>query len=280
MNQPTADLDLLSINQATTKIQWTLKEAINGYQEQGIHGISIWRDKLAEYGVEQASRHLINANMTVTGLCRGGMFTASTPKLRQVSIDETLMAVDEAAAINAQCLVIVAGGLANGSKNIVQAREQITEALLKVLPYARSANIPIAIEPLHPMYAADRSCINTMEQANDLCDLLGSGVGIAVDVYHVWWDPKLEEQIKRAGKERILGFHICDWRVPTRDLLLDRAMMGDGVIDIAGIHKMVRDVGYTGYSEVEIFSNEWWSKPAFNVVSTCKERYLEMMLKA
>jgi len=273
------NLELLSINQATTKIQWSLKQAINGYSEQGVKGIAVWRDKLSEYGVKEASRHLSGSNMTVTGLCRGGMFTASTAKLRQESIDETFTAVDEAAAINAQCLVIVAGGLADKSKNLIKAREQIAEALLKVVPYARAANIPVAIEPLHPMYAADRACINTMEQANDLCDLIGEGVGIAVDVYHVWWDPKLQEQIERAGKERILGFHICDWRVPTRDLLLDRAMMGDGVIDIAAIHKMVRDVGYTGFSEVEIFSNEWWSQPAELVVSTCKARYLEMMRK-
>jgi len=143
------------------------------------------------------------------------------------------------------------------------------------LPYARAASVPLAIEPLHPMYAADRACINTLAQANDLCDALGEGVGVAVDVYHLWWDPALEREIARAGrKRRILAYHICDWLVPTRDLLLDRGMMGDGVVDLPRVRSWVEAAGYDGFLEVEIFSRDhWWQRPGEEVLATCIERY-------
>ena len=149
----------------------------------------------------------------------------------------------------------------------------VRDGIAAVLPHARASNIPLAIEPLHPMYAADRACVNTLEQALDMCDHLGEGVGVAVDVYHVWWDPKLEAQIKRAGK-RILAYHICDWLVPTRDLLLDRGMMGDGVIDLQGFRRMIEAAGYFGPQEVEIFSAEnWWKRDPDEVLEICVERY-------
>jgi sugar phosphate isomerase/epimerase len=264
----------LSINQATTRPQWTLEQAIAGYARHGVQGIAVWRDKLAECGVKTAAAALKAAGMTVTGLCRGGMFPAPDKAGRQAAIDDNKRAVDEAAAIGAQCLVLIAGGLAKGSKDIAGARRQVRDGIAALLPYARAAKVPLAIEPLHPMYAADRACLNTMAQANDLCDELGEGLGIAVDVYHVWWDPDLEREIRRAGKARILGFHVCDWLVPTADLLLDRGMMGDGVIDIPRIRGWVEGVGYDGFAEVEIFSaNNWWKRDPDEVVRTCIERH-------
>jgi sugar phosphate isomerase/epimerase len=267
-------IEWLSINQATTRAQWTLEQAIAGYAKQGVRGIAVLRDKLVECGVPRAATALRAAGMTVTGLCRGGMFPAADRAGRQAAIDDNRRAVDEAVAIGAQCLVLVVGGLAPGSKDIAGARSQVRDGIAAMLPYARSAGMPVAIEPLHPMYAADRACVNTMKQANDLCDELGDGLGIAVDVYHVWWDPELEREIRRAGKQRILAFHVCDWLVPTADLLLDRGMMGDGVIDIRRIRGWVEEAGYDGFAEVEIFSaNNWWKRDPEEVVRVCAERH-------
>jgi sugar phosphate isomerase/epimerase len=168
------------------------------------------------------------------------------------------------------------GGLPGDSHDIGAAREMVVDGLAAILPHARASRMPLAIEPLHPMYAADRSCMNTLEQALDLCDLLGDGVGVAIDVYHVWWDPKLNEQIMRAGAGgRILAHHICDWLVPTHDLLLDRGMMGDGVIDLRSIRSLIESAGYHGPQEVEIFSAQnWWKRPGEEVLATCVERFL------
>ncbi|MAG98493.1 MAG: endonuclease [Rhodospirillaceae bacterium] len=261
----------LSINQATT-MPWSLAQAIEGYARAGVPAISVWRDKLAEMGVEPAVRHLGEAGLVVTGLCRGGMFPAADAAGRQAALDDNRRAVDEAAAIGARGLILVVGGLPEGSKDLAGAREQVHDGLAELLPYAREVGIPMAIEPLHPMYAADRACVNTLGQANDLCDQLGPGIGVAVDVYHLWWDPDLERQIARAG-ERILAFHVCDWLVPTRDLLLDRGMMGDGVIDIPKIRGWVEAAGYRDFCEVEIFSERnWWQRDPDEVVATCIER--------
>ncbi|MBL6929600.1 MAG: sugar phosphate isomerase/epimerase [Rhodospirillales bacterium] len=266
----------LSINQATTRKQWTLRQAIEGYARHDVRGIAVWRDKLDECGVDEAARLLSDHGMAVTGLCRGGMFPAADKAGLQAAIDDNLRAVDEAVAIGAQCLVLVCGGLPDESKDIVGARAMIRDGIAAIAPHARAAGMPLAIEPLHPMYAADRACINSMEQANDLCDELGAGVGIAVDVYHVWWDPYLKREIDRAAKadpQRLLAFHICDWLSPTTDILVDRGMMGDGVIDITEFRSMMEDVGYEGYAEVEIFSTRWWNTDPDEVVVTCIERH-------
>ncbi|MBT5649168.1 MAG: sugar phosphate isomerase/epimerase [Rhodospirillaceae bacterium] len=267
------DRKKLAINQATTMTQWTLREAIEGYATKDIRGISVWRDKLAECGVDEAARILKDNNMTVTGLCRGGMFPANDDAGRQAALDDNHRAVDEAAAIGAQCLVMVCGGLPDGSKDMIDTRKQVADGLAAMLPYAIDAGVAVAIEPLHPMTAADRACVNTLEHALDLCDALGDGIGVAVDCYHVWWDPKLEEQIARAGN-RILGFHVCDWLVPTVDLVWDRGMMGDGGIDIPRIRGWVENAGYRGFNEVEIFSERnWWKRDPTEVVDTCIDRY-------
>ena len=262
----------LSLNTATVREQWTLAECIDGCVRHGIAGIAPWRDKLHEMGVSNAARAFRSAGLEVSGLCRGGWFTAEGA-LTPAVIDDNRRAVDEAAEIGAACLVMVVGGMPEGSRNLADARAIVEEGLAVTLDYARPASVPIAIEPLHPMYAADRGCVNTLGQALDLCDRLGPGIGCALDLYHVWWDPELPEQIARAGRERLLAFHMCDWLVPTRHLLTDRGMMGDGVIDIRGIRTLVEAQGFTGLNEVEIFSAaNWWQRDGDEVLAVMVER--------
>jgi len=272
------DPALLSLNTATTRKRWGLAQAIEGCARHGIRGVAPWRDLLQAMGVDAAARAIRAHGLTVTGLCRGGMFPAADAAGRKAALDDNRRAIDEAHALDAQCLVLVAGGLPAGSKDIADARLQVRDGIAQVLPYARQAGVPLAIEPLHPMYAADRACINTLAQALDLCDVLDpgreGGIGVAVDVYHLWWDPQLETQIARAGRDRIHAFHICDWLIPTRDLLNDRGMMGDGVIDIRRIRGWVERAGYSGLHEVEIFSElDWWQRDPDEVLSVCKERH-------
>jgi sugar phosphate isomerase/epimerase len=266
----------MSINLATVRPQYTMAQAVDACLTQGITAIAPWRDQVQATGLREAASIVRTNNMRVTGLCRGGMFPAADNAGLAAAIDDNKRAIDEAAAIQADCLVLVVGGLPKGSRNLPAAREMVADGLAAILPYARENLMPLAIEPLHPMYAADRACINTLEQALDVCDLLGDGVGVAIDVYHVWWDPKLYTQIARAGaKGRILAHHICDWLVPTRDLLLDRGMMGDGVIDLRAIRIAMEKAGYRGPQEVEIFSSEnWWKRPGEEVLATCAERFL------
>ena len=224
----------LSINTATLRRQWSLPQIIEGVARAGINGISPWRDQIAACGLAKAARQIRLHGLTVTGLCRGGMFTGETAPDRRAALDANRRAVDEAAELGAACLVLVVGGLADGSRDIAAARGQVYDGLHELRDYALKAAVPLGIEPLHPIYAADRACVNTLSQANDLCDKLGDGVGIVLDTYHVWWDPDLARQIARAGK-RLLAYHVSDWLVPTRDLLNDRGMMGDGVIDFRSV---------------------------------------------
>jgi sugar phosphate isomerase/epimerase len=273
------DSALLSLNTATTRGKWGLAEAIEGCARHGIRGIAPWRDLLHAMGVDAAARAIRAHGLTVTGLCRGGMFPGANDAERRANIDDNLRAIDEAHALQAQCLILVVGGLPRGSKDLAAAREQVKQGIAAILPRAHEAGVPVAIEPLHPMYAADRACVNTLDQALDLCDALDPrrtlGLGVAVDVYHCWWDPRLESAIGRAG-DRILAHHICDWLVPTRDLLNDRGMMGDGVIDLPRIRSWVERAGYRGYTEVEIFSVlDWWRRDPDEVLRVCQQRHLE-----
>jgi len=263
----------LAINQATTK-GWSLEQAIEGYARHGVRGIAVWRDKLAELGLARAADMLKVHDMTVTGICRAGLLPEAEggwPAAR----DDNKRAIDEAAALGARCLIVVAGGLPKGSKDLAGAQAAVIDGLAGLLEHARAAKVALALEPLHPMFAADRACVNTLSHANDLCDALGPGIGVAVDVYHVWWDPNLEREIARAGAaKRLLAFHVCDWLVPTTDLLLDRGMMGDGVIDIRKIRGWMEAAGYNGMCEAEIFSaRNWWQRPCDEVVRTCVERH-------
>ena len=275
MRDFSSDTRLLALNTATVGAQWNLEQCIDGCIRHGIGGIAPWRDKLDACGADKAARMIRDAGLRVTGLCRGGMFPAATPAERAAALDDNRKAIDDAATIGAECVILVVGGLPDGSRDIASARQQVQDGIAGVLEHARAANVPLAIEPLHPMYAADRACVNTLKQANDMCDALGEGVGVAVDIYHVWWDPELKAEVARAGAAgRILGFHVCDWLVPTSDLLLDRGMMGDGVIDIPKIRGWVEAAGYDGCSEVEIFSqNNWWQRDADEVLATCIERH-------
>ncbi|HEX2888798.1 sugar phosphate isomerase/epimerase family protein [Vineibacter terrae] len=265
--------DLLSLNTATVRERWTLPQIIEGCARHGIRAIAPWRDQVAACGLEAAARLIRTHGLRVNGYCRGGMFPAADAAGRAAAIADNRRAVDEALALGAECLILVVGGLPAGSKDIAGARRQVQDGIAALLEHARPQGLKLAIEPLHPMYAADRACVNTLAQANDLCDALGEGVGVAVDVYHVWWDPALEREIARAGR-RILGFHVCDWLVPTTDMLLDRGMMGDGVIDIPRIRGWVEAAGYADCVEVEIFSaRNWWQRNPDEVLQTVRERY-------
>jgi sugar phosphate isomerase/epimerase len=268
-------LDGLSINLATVRAQYNLGEAVEACVRHGIRSIDPWRDQVAAFGLAESARVIKHNGMRLTGYCRGGMFPAADAKGRAAATDDNKRAIDEAATLGADCLVLVCGGLPSGSRDISAARRMVADGIAAILPHARAAKMPLAIEPLHPMYAADRNCINTLGQALDLCEELGDGVGVAIDVYHVWWDPDLAAQIARAGREkRIFAHHICDWLVPTRDLLNDRGMMGDGAIDLKGFRALIESAGFYGPQEVEIFSTEnWWKRPGDEVIRTCIERY-------
>jgi sugar phosphate isomerase/epimerase len=280
--EPMQGIEKLSINTATTRAQFDLPAAVQAYAEAGVRGIAPWRDLVQATGAAEARRLFDSEGMTVSGLCRGGMFPAPDAAGRQAVIDDNRLAIEEAATIGAACLVLVCGGLPAGSKDIAGARSMVVDGIGAVLDDARAAGVPLAIEPLHPMYAADRNCVNTLGQALDICDRLdpdrASGLGVAIDVYHVWWDPALIGQIRRTGRDRLLAFHICDWLVPTRDILTDRGMMGDGVIDIPAIRAEVEAQGYDGLNEVEIFSSaNWWLQPGEAVVQACIERHARVV---
>jgi sugar phosphate isomerase/epimerase len=274
------DPALLSLNTATVREKWSLREIIAGCARHRIAAISPWRDQLAQLGAKEAAKMIRDHGLTVTGLCRGGMFPAADRQGRRAAIDDNRRAIDDAAILEARCLVLVVGGLPPASKDLPGAREMVRDGLGEVLEHARSAGVPLAIEPMHPMYCADRGCVNTLAQALDLCDELGSGsnsrgsLGVVVDVYHVWWDPQLRAQIERAGDKRLLAYHICDWLVPTTDLLLDRGMMGDGVIDLPLVRAWMGAAGYRGFHEVEIFSSRnWWKRDPDEVLMLCRERH-------
>jgi sugar phosphate isomerase/epimerase len=267
------DLSRVAINQATTRLQWDFRQSVEGYARHGVRRVAVWRDKMAACGLAEARRLLDDHGLTVTGLNRAGPLTAPDAAGRRAALDDARRAIDEAAAIRAACLLVLTGSLPEGSKDLVGTRARVRDALAELVPDARAAGVRLGLEPLHPMVAADRSCLSTLGQANSLCDGLGPALGLVVDVYHVWWDPRLEREINRAGPERLLGFHVSDWLVPTRDPVFDRGMMGDGVIDIPAIRRLVEAVGYDGAVEVEIFSDrDWWRRDPDEVVRIALER--------
>ena len=283
MRELSGDVRHLSINAATARKQLTLPALIEACARRGIGAIGPWRDQIQAVGLVQVARQVRDAGLTLTGYCRGGFFPAVDAAGLSGALEDNRRAVDEAKALGASCLVLVAGALpgalagAPAHKDMGLVRAQVRHGIAATLEHARSVGLPLAIEPLHPMQAADRACINTLEQALDICDALDPGrsgaLGVALDVYHTWWDPKLADQIARAGRERLLAYHVCDWLVPTRDLVNDRGMMGDGIIELKKIRGLVEAAGYAGHVEVEIFSQAWWSRPADELLDTCVERY-------
>ena len=273
----------LSLNTATVRKQWKLDRIIDECARRGIRAISPWRDQVAAVGLERIAKQLRDTGTELSGYCRGGFFPAADAAGLKAALDDNRKAIDEAKTMNAPCLVLVVGALPGALegkaayKDLARARGEVRDGIGVSLEYAKSVGMPLAIEPLHPMQAADRACVNTLEQALDLCDELDPGrsgmLGVACDVYHVWWDSKLQAQITRAGEKRLLAFHVCDWLTPTRDLLNDRGMMGDGVIELKRLREWVEAAGFEGRCEVEIFSEHWWAKPGEEVLDTVIERH-------
>lgn len=272
---PLTDLSRCAIHTITTK-RWSLAQCIAGYAAAGIGGISVWRDAIpGAGGPAAAGRMLRDAGISVPALVRGGFFPAFDAAARQQAIDINKTCVDEAAAIGADMIVLVCGAVPG--MPLPEARKQTADGLAAVLPYAAAANVKLAIEPLHPMYAADRSCVNRMAEARQLCQKLASPfLGIAADVYHIWWDPDLEREISLAGKQKTLfGFHVCDWKVHTTHPLNDRGLMGDGCIDIRTIRGWVESAGFRGFNEVEVFSDTYWALDPDAYLARIRQAYLD-----
>jgi sugar phosphate isomerase/epimerase len=269
-----ADIQRLSLNQATTQ-NWSVKEAIEGCVRHGIPSIALWRHKIHEAGLKQSSQLVRDAGLHVSSVCRGGMFPAPSAEERQRKLEDNHRAVDECAELQADSLVLVVG--ASSDMSIAHAREMVEDSLAALVPYARERGVRLGLEPLHPMYAGDRSVLNTIDQAWRLASSYSpEEVGLILDTFHIWWDPCVFEQIARA-QGRIYGFHVCDWLVPIPDMLLGRGMMGDGVIDNRSLREAVDKAGYTGPIEVEIFNQTIWDAPGDEVLAQVVERFTSLV---
>lgn len=267
------NLQRLCVHTITTK-PLSIEEAAVAYAKEHIPGITVWRDALEGRDIAATGRMLRDNGLEIVSLCRGGFFPHTTSKDRKDAIEDNLRAIDEAKALGAPLIVLVCG--AAPGQPLETSRRQIAEGIAAIAPHAASAGIKLAIEPLHPMYADTRSAINTLTQANDMAKEIASPhVGVAVDVYHLWWDPALQQEIIRCGEQQhLFAFHICDWRMPTRDLLLDRGLMGEGCIPVPLISSWVEAAGFTGYHEVEIFSTEYWAGDQQQFLQKIKHAYL------
>ncbi len=252
------NLDRLALHSITTK-PWDLEIAVRMYREAGVRGISIWREAYEHRGAEKAKKLVQSVGLHVVSLVRGGFFVHPEPDERRLRIEKNIELIREASVLGAPHIVLVCG--AHRNVHIDEARQQVEEGIASIVPYAEKEGVRLAIEPLHPMYAGDRSVINTLSEALDLCDVLRSTyLGVAVDVYHVWWDPALMGQIARAGaSSRLFAFHVCDWKTPLDDMLEDRGLMGEGCIDIPRIRAAIDRAGFKGMIEVEIFSRRYWA---------------------
>jgi sugar phosphate isomerase/epimerase len=268
------DLKKLCIHTITLK-HWPIEESAKNFSASGIGGITVWRDALTGRDIRQTGKMLKSLDLEVVSLCRGGFFPAKEKEGREAAVKDNLKAIDEAADLGAPTVVLVCGAVPGQS--LTTSRQQIQDGIEACLQHAEKRGVVLAIEPLHPMYAGDRSAINTLAQANDLAEYFNSPfVGVAIDVYHVWWDPDLHNQIKRcANNGNLTAFHICDWRVPTTDMLNDRGLMGDGCINIKEIRGWVEDAGFNGFNEVEIFSNRHWQEDQDIFFEKIKAAYLK-----
>lgn len=254
-----SDLSKLCIHTITLK-PWSIEQSARKFSDAGVAGITVWRDAITGRNIRETGKMLRSLNLNVVSLCRGGFFPAPDKETREAAIRENLKAIEEASELEAPMLVLVCG--AAPGQSLPESREQIKQGIEACIPYAEKKGVQLTIEPLHPMYAGDRSAINTLEQANDLAEYFSSqSVGIAVDVYHLWWDPDLRNQLIRCGANgNLSAFHICDWKTPTLDMLNDRGLMGEGCINIREIRGWAEDAGFRGFNEVEIFSTIHWQE--------------------
>ena len=270
-------LDRLSLNQATVK-HLSLAEAVALCVRHDIPAIGLWRDRVAEAGLAEASAAVRAAGLRVSSLCRGGFFTAADPDGRRAARADNLAALAEAAELGAGTLVLVCGGLPPGQRDLGLARRMIADAIGSLVPRAQALGVRLGIEALHPMFCADRCVISSLGEALDLALLFpADAVGVVVDTYHVWWDARLADQIARAGR-RIVSFQVCDWVLPLpADTLLGRGHLGDGCIDFAPIAGAVAAAGYDGDVEVEIFNAEVWDAPPDQTAATVVERFAKVL---
>ncbi|GAB2669489.1 sugar phosphate isomerase/epimerase [Saccharopolyspora gloriosae] len=276
----TDDLARLSLNTATTK-RWTLREAVDGAARAGLPAVGLWRDRVAEAGLETAAKTVRDAGLRVSSLCRGGFLTAADPAGAQAALDDNRAAIVEAATVGTDALILVVGGLPDGSRDLAGARARVADRLAELAPFAREHGVRLVLEPLHPMYVADRAVVSTLEQALDLAaPHPADAVAVVVDTFHVFWDPNLADSVARAGREhRIAAYQVCDFNLPiAADALLSRGMMGDGVIDFTPITRAITATGYTGDVEVEIFNADIWSTPGDEVLPTMTARYRQLVL--
>lgn len=264
----------LSINQYTVK-NWSIPQLLEGCATEQIPFVALWRDKVAETGLDETVRLLGDTGIRVSSLCRGGFFPGATPAEESRTLEENHRALDEAAAIGAEVLVLVCGGIVNN--DLDRSREMVVRGIDRLLPYVEKIGVKLGIEPLHPMFAADRSVIVSLSQANAIVDIFkSSSLGVVIDVYHVWWDPAVYPEIARAA-DHIFGFHVNDWIVPIPNILNGRGMMGDGVIAIKRLRKAATEAGYSGPIEVEIFNEELWRLPGIEVLRLIKDRFLKVV---
>jgi sugar phosphate isomerase/epimerase len=268
------DLSRCAIHTMTNK-SWSLRQCVDAYDSAGVGGVSVWRNVVEPIGAKEAARIVRSSGLKVPALVRGGFFVAKDEGGRQAAVDANRICVDEAHEIGAEMIVLVVGAVPGIPLD--DARKQVADGIAAVLPHARGAGVKLAIEPLHPMYAGDKSCVNRTADARRICEQLRDPlVGIALDVYHTWWDPDLKSEIAKAGEQGTLfGFHVCDWRLDTRHLLTDRGLMGDGCIDIKAIRGWVEDAGFRGFNEVEVFSEQYWAGDQAAYVKKICRTYLE-----
>ncbi|MYX08227.1 TIM barrel protein [Streptomyces sp. SID8375] len=271
-------LDRLSLNQETVR-QWSLPELADGCARAGVRGVGLWRAPVQQFGVAAAARLIRDAGLRVTSLCRGGFFTAADPVERAAALDDNRAALDEAAALGTDTLVLVSGGLPSGSRDLPGARERVADALGELAPYAAERGVRLALEPLHPMYAADRCVVSTLAQALDLAERFPADrVGVVVDTYHLWWDDTVGAQIGRAGGtggagSRLAAFQLADWVTPLPEgVLLGRGQLGDGSVDLRWFRERVETAGYRGPVEVEIFNPALWARDGAEVLAEIVQR--------